>query len=107
MSSSLWADTMPVVSLSSAARRCACVERDQIADLAQEAVARAFLDDALDTAVEPQVVLLRQLLRRDHDDRHGGGVLSLAERLQELEAVHLRHHEVEQNQRRLLHGQPL
>ena len=67
----------------------------------------ALLNDVLDVEVEFGPLLGRQLLGgRDHD-RHRRVLLAPAQFLEELETVHLGHHEVEQDDLRLGLGEPI
>ena len=63
---------------------------------------RALLDDLLDATTENPAILLRQVLRRQHDDRNvlPFGIRSHLE--EEIESIHHRHHQIEQDQPRLL-----
>src|SRR5207245_11288404 len=72
--------------------------RHQLAHLGQELIAAvlAFLEDLLHVPVEPFVVVAGQVSGRDDDDWNRPPGLVAAERGDELEAVHLRHHQVEQ-----------
>ena len=68
---------------------------------------RALLDDPGHHAVQAPAVLGRQVLGRQDDDRDGPPRLALAQHLEELEAVHLRHHQVEQDEPGRRRRQPL
>ena len=74
--------------------------RHQLAHLGQQLLAavRALLENLLHVPVEPLAVLGGQVLGGDHHDRDGPPGLVAAELGDELEAVHLRHHQVEQDQ---------
>src|SRR5262245_17201571 len=54
-------------------------------------------DDPFGLSPQDAKILRGQLLRGDHDDRDASEDRSRAQLLQKLEAVHLRHHQVEQD----------
>src|SRR5262249_44987117 len=76
------------------------VVRRQVADLAEQVLAAGVLlqEDLLHGAVEAPAVLRGDGLGGDHDDRDRAVRLLLAQLLEELEAVQLRHEQVEQDQ---------
>src|SRR5262249_44793726 len=63
--------------------------------LSQHLVAVALLNDALDAAIEAIAVLLRQVLRGNYHHRDLMPVGSCPHVVEEFEAVHLWHHQVE------------
>src|ERR1700738_5016194 len=63
--------------------------------LPQHLVAIGLLNDALDAAIEAVTVLLRQALRRDHHHRDVVPVRPTAQLVEEFKSVHLRHHQIE------------
>ncbi len=81
-----------------AAQRAGGVEG--AAQLGAELLARerALAEDAPDLAVEAGAVLRRDLLGRHHHHGNASAGLGPAELGHELEAVHLRHHEVEEDE---------
>ena len=48
----------------------------------------------------PALIFLGQLAGGDHDDRDIAAALALTQRVHEFEPVHLRHHQVQEDQRR-------
>ena len=60
-----------------------------------------FGDERMDAAAETGAVFVGQIFRRDDDDRSLDEARVAAEVVEEFEAVHARHHEVEQDERRL------
>jgi hypothetical protein len=65
------------------------------------------LDHALDPAIEALTILLRQVFRGDHHHREVLPVRASAQRVDELEAIHRRHHQVENNHIRLPVGEQI
>src|ERR1035441_11079929 len=65
-------------------------------------VALALVHDRRHIAIEPVAVLGGDLLDGDDQDRNASGVGMLLERLHHGEAVHLRHHQIEDDQVRQL-----
>src|SRR4051794_10939960 len=82
---------------------------EQLADLANERVgaAGAFENDLLNVAAEPRAVLVRDVLTGENDHRNAAPGVMLAQFVHELEAVHYRHQQVEQHNRRRILPHPL
>src|SRR6266404_9682958 len=78
------------------------VVHDEIPDSCQQlvAVAGRFGHELHNSAIKPAAVRCAQVGRRHHDDRNVAEGRITSERLEEFEPVHLRHHEIEQDQTR-------
>src|SRR5258708_4678481 len=77
------------------------VAHDEIMDFRQQFVAAAsrFGHELHNSAIEPSAVRFAQVGgRRHHDDRNIAECRITLEHLEEFEPVHLRHHEIEQDQ---------
>src|SRR5260370_2958388 len=75
---------------------------DEIPDSCQQlvAVAGRFGHELHNSAIKPAAVRCAQVGRRHHDDRNIAECQIASEQFEEFKPVHLRHHEIEQDQTR-------
>src|SRR6266567_4757840 len=78
------------------------VVHDEVTDSRQKLVAAASRlgHELHNSAIKPSAVRFAQVGGRHHDDRNIAEGRVTAEHLEEFEPVHLRHHEIEQDQTR-------
>jgi hypothetical protein len=67
------------------------------ANFAQHLITLSFLNYPLDSDIEPVAIFRSEVLGREHDHRNIPPVGSLMHLLDELEAIHFGHHEIENN----------